>query len=58
MESLISTSAIELLQKELQELEDAYAECLADNVDLSTLRVLYLRIKALRREIDQRTKAA
>jgi hypothetical protein len=35
------------LEAELQELKDAYAECLGDYVEASILSTLWLRIKAL-----------
>jgi hypothetical protein len=46
--------SIENLLKEAQELEDSYAEALADEVDARSLSVLWHRIKALNHEIDQR----
>jgi hypothetical protein len=56
MESQISNASIDLLEKELQELEDSYAECLADDVDLGTLRMLWLRMKAIKRELLSRER--
>lgn len=50
-EWLIDQNSIAHLEAELQELEDAYAECLGDNVDARTLSTLWLRIKALKRKI-------
>jgi hypothetical protein len=43
--------ATSCLEKELQELEDTYAECLCDNVDAKTLTMLWLRIKAIKRQL-------
>jgi hypothetical protein len=37
------------LKSELQELEDAYAECLGDEVDAKTLNMLWSRIKEIKR---------
>lgn len=51
MEDSIADNPTETLIKELQELEDAYAECMSDEVDGATLRMLWLRIKALKREL-------
>lgn len=44
-------------EAELQELENTYAECLGDDVDAKTLTMLWLRIKALKREIALQPKA-
>jgi hypothetical protein len=46
-----STSSIE---EEISELEDAYADCLKDEVESGTLNLLWRRIKALKQEISRR----
>jgi hypothetical protein len=43
----------ENLIREIQELEDAYAEALGDEADASTLSSLWQRIKMLNSEIAQ-----
>ena len=48
---LLSQRTKDWLEKELQDLEDAYAECLGDDVDEKTLANLWLRIKAIKREL-------
>lgn len=58
MESSIVDKTTNILENELSELEDSYAECLADHVDPGTLLMLWLRIKSLRQEIESRSKAA
>lgn len=45
-------------EEELQDLEDTYAECLADNVEAKTLAKIYLRIKALKTEAAMPLEAA
>jgi hypothetical protein len=44
----------EVLLKEIQELEDSYAEALADEADAQTLSALWNKIKVLNRQIEQR----
>lgn len=56
VEWLIIQKSIEWLESELQNLEDAYAECLGDNVDAKTLTFLWSRIKAIKRELFSRSK--
>jgi len=46
--------SFENLLKEVQELEDSYAEALADEVDAQSLCCIWHRIKFLNRELDQR----
>lgn len=58
MEYSIEDSSNETLEREIQELEDAYAECLADEVDQETLLLIWLRIKALKRELASRQNLA
>jgi Lhr-like helicase len=38
---------------ELNELEDVYAECMKDDVDVSTLNYIWEKIKGLKKELDQ-----
>jgi len=42
------------MEAEICDLEDAYAEALKDSVDTSTLNSIWMRIKALRKEIGHR----
>jgi hypothetical protein len=56
MENSIVDKTTNILDNELSELEDSYAECLADEVDPGTLLMLWLRIKSLRQDIESRTK--
>jgi hypothetical protein len=44
----------EILLKEIQELEDTYAEALADEADAPTLSVLWNKIKILNRQLEQK----
>jgi hypothetical protein len=39
-------------RQQVQELEDAYAQALADNMDAQGLSILWERIKALKRRIS------
>ena len=39
---------------ELNELEDVYAECMKDDVDISTLNSIWEKIKGLKKELEQR----
>ena len=41
------------LVREVQQLEDSYAEALADDTDARTLSVLWNRIKALNNQIQE-----
>jgi hypothetical protein len=50
-EMLLFQRSKEWMEEELQNLEDAYAECLGDNVDAQTLTNLWLRIKFIKREL-------
>ena len=43
---------------EVQELEDAYADALADEVDARSLSALWERIKMLKREVDEHVNPA
>jgi len=45
------------METEICDLEDAYAEALKDSVDTSTLNSIWIRIKALRKEIGQRRES-
>jgi hypothetical protein len=47
-------ASTENLLKEVRELEDSYAEALADEVDAQSLSFIWHKIKILNREIDQR----
>ena len=47
-------ASVENLLKEVQELEDSYAEALADEVDAQSLSFIWYRIKILNRELNQR----
>jgi hypothetical protein len=55
-EMLLCQRSKEWMEEELHNLEDAYAECLADNVDAQTLSNLWLRIKAIKRELSSTAK--
>jgi hypothetical protein len=39
------------LEAELHELEDTYAQCLGDDVDAKTLTQLWMRIKAIKKQM-------
>ncbi|MCU7547491.1 hypothetical protein OCK74_00115 [Chitinophagaceae bacterium LB-8] len=49
--TLIPEYATIYLEAKLRELEDAYAECLGDNVDAHTLTMLWSRIKAIKMKL-------
>lgn len=46
----------EHLLREIQELEDSYAQALGDEADANTLSNLWHRIKLLNREMEQRER--
>jgi hypothetical protein len=48
----VDQNSIAFLEAELRELEDAYAECLGDNVDAKTLDMLWLRIKTIKNALN------
>lgn len=39
------------LEAELHELEDTYAQCLGDDMDAQTLTQLWVRIKAIKKQM-------
>ncbi len=43
----------DMIEREINELEDAYAQCLRDSVDAETLNLLWKKIKNLRKYIDR-----
>jgi hypothetical protein len=56
-EMLLCQRSKEWMEQELVNLEDTYAECLGDNVDAQTLTSLWLRIKAIKRELASASKS-
>ncbi len=47
-QQLFSPSSFSWLEEELRELEDTYADCLADDVDAKTLLTIWSRIKEIK----------
>ena len=50
----LTDRTISSIEEEISELEDAYADCLKDEVESSTLNCLWRRIQALKLEIGKR----
>jgi hypothetical protein len=54
MEDSLPTTETEILLQKLQDLEDTYAQCLADEVDATTLNQIWLEIKLIKAALASR----